>query len=140
MLLLQPTAKVAPSEKYLMIIHTAIFLMFDNAKEFIIGKPGETLGQFHENNKENIDQLIQFLKDEYDYEISHHQLGIIINGFLAQELRYRDGMMKAVTYGFRYHINSMNDGIDVPDGNKLQWIEWFKNATPEEVENYFKQD
>lgn len=31
-------------------------------------------------------------------------------------------MREAIKYGFTYHRDSMNDDIDVPDGNKLQWI------------------
>lgn len=139
-LFLKPTVKAAPTEKYLMIIHTAIFLMLDNAKEFVIDSINDNFEQFYKNNKENIIQLVEFINDEYDYVINHNQLVIIVNGFLSQEIRYRHGMMKSITYGFKYHINSMNDGIDVPNGNKLQWIEWYLNATPEEVENYFKQD
>lgn len=31
-------------------------------------------------------------------------------------------MLEAITYGFEYHRDSMNDNVDVPNGNKLQWI------------------
>jgi len=31
-------------------------------------------------------------------------------------------MMEAIKYGFEYHRDSMNDNIDVPDGNKVQWV------------------
>lgn len=31
-------------------------------------------------------------------------------------------MLEAIKYGFEYHRDSMNDEIDVPLGNKLQWM------------------
>ncbi len=31
-------------------------------------------------------------------------------------------MLEAIKYGFEYHRDSMNDGQDVPEGNKLQWL------------------
>jgi len=31
-------------------------------------------------------------------------------------------MLEAIAYGFKYHRDSMHNDIDVPEGNKLQWL------------------
>ena len=31
-------------------------------------------------------------------------------------------MLEAISYGFSYHRDSQNDNIDVPVGNKIQWM------------------
>ncbi len=31
-------------------------------------------------------------------------------------------VLQAIKYGFEYHRDSMNDNVDVPEGNKLQWL------------------
>lgn len=72
------------SVNYLMIIHTGIFLMLDNWKEFKIGLPGTgTLGGFFVDNKDKLIEIKNFLALEYNYNLSDHQMGLLISGFLA---------------------------------------------------------
>ncbi len=34
-------------------------------------------------------------------------------------------ILEAIKHGFEYHRDSQNDGIDVPKGNKLQWLQHY---------------
>ncbi len=60
-------------------------------------------------------------------------------GFLSTEKMTEDDnitwshkeILQAITYGFEYHRDSMNNDIDVPLGNKLQWLMWLKSKSDE---------
>ncbi len=49
-----------------------------------------------------------------------------------------EDISNAITYGFTYHRDSMNDGMDVPMGNKLQWLEHYSKMGDEEKKKYIK--
>ncbi len=56
-------------------------------------------------------------------EMAAHKIVAAANlPVVNQTLSITDKLLQAITYGFKYHRDSMNDNIDVPDGNKLQWI------------------
>lgn len=46
-----------------------------------------------------------------------------------------EDILLAITYGFEYHRDSQNDNIDVPKGNKLQWLHFIKKNRTIRVEN-----
>lgn len=72
--------------------------------------------------------------DDISSTVSRNKLKIIIdkersiwlNGANFQKERSgswtTEQMLQAIKYGFEYHRDSMNDGVDVPEGNKLQWL------------------
>ena len=39
----------------------------------------------------------------------------------------QEDMLAAIAYGFTYYRDSQNDGVDVPQGNKLQWLQYHNN-------------
>lgn len=39
-------------------------------------------------------------------------------------------MMAAIKYGFECHRDIQHNNIDVPKGNKLQWIQYYQSLTP----------
>lgn len=48
----------------------------------------------------------------------------------TDDLRYDiNDVLDAVQYGFKYAIESQNDGESVPIGNILQWLMYKKNLT-----------
>lgn len=62
---------------------------------------------------------------------------------IVEDLKYRkyneDNILDAITYGFWYRNASMNDGIDVPKGNKLQWLYWYTTAA-DEIKEKWRRD
>ena len=70
-------------------------------------------------------------KDEVGGAIENDIDNIYCNGFIegfkaSQQLNEKkfseNDMMDAIEYGFKYFRDSQNNGIDVPKGNKLQWL------------------
>ena len=48
----------------------------------------------------------------------------------------KEDILNAITYGFTYHRDSMNDNKDVPLGNKLQWLVYYVTLTDEGKKEY----
>jgi len=102
--------------------------------------------------------ICQSQQTYYDYIIGRHQQLIVgasrkqLEAFAEEITKYNltlaldkitrnhdnEIILDAITYGFSYHRDSMNDNIDVPEGNKLQWLQYWLQASEEEKENYRK--
>lgn len=48
-------------------------------------------------------------------------------------------IIDAVAYGFRYALESMNDGFKVPNGNVLQWWYYYSGKQADEIEAALSQ-
>jgi len=46
---------------------------------------------------------------------------------VQEKLYTEQDMLNAIKHGFEYHRDSQNDGIDVPKGNKLQWLQYYNH-------------
>jgi len=54
------------------------------------------------------------------------QLLLDFNAQQSKDKRYTiKDALEFMKYGFEYHRDSMNDNIDVPNGNKLQHLVWY---------------
>ncbi len=49
-------------------------------------------------------------------------------------------MERAIHYGFWYATNSQNNGVDVPVGNKAQWLLWYEMASEKDRDNYMNNN
>lgn len=76
-LLIKP--KISP--QYNHAIHTIVFLMLDNKPHFKWDK-GTSVGAFLDKNKEKLNIIASFIKEEYLYEISHQQLAFAVYSFM----------------------------------------------------------
>lgn len=99
--------------------------------------------------------IIPFIKSRQDYvpnnvawklafeayynEVLHPQVSETADKGEGSKRFTVSDMCAAMTYGFEYHRDSQNDDVDVPKGNKLQWLVWKYGIDPEDSLKEFEQ-
>lgn len=78
----------------------------------------------------DLDNVEVIIATDFTFEldgIPEFDLPFELIGSDNQKINWKlDDILNAIKYGFEYHRDSMNDEIDVPLGNKLQWLEYYK--------------
>lgn len=92
------------------------------------------------SNKHNCNVNVRFTPETLSIVLKDKDCFFRVKEFLDKDsvrilsdLSYsKDDMVNAITYGFTYYRDSMNDGKDVPLGNKLQWLIYYSNLSEKE--------
>jgi len=78
------------SPQYHQVIHTMTFLLTDNWDNLTPPQKEASLGEWQDENKESINQLLKFMEEEYGYVPSNQQLGFAIMSYTSHFLSIRN--------------------------------------------------
>lgn len=101
--------------------HFFLYIVADNK--------GEGMEWFDKNTRE-FDHHTMKLMSKNDKDVWYYEWDPHDNWWMdwrmdepEKKLDYSlDDILDAIKYGFEYHRDAQNNGIDVPLGNKLQWL------------------